>query len=430
MLKKNRSILILLATVAGGACYDQILVPGDEGDGRIEITNDEFVLDRRVDHVDEDLPLDSSMLPAAFAQMRAMAFAAAEGPALAPSSISLRLIAEARPPSIAGQEVQATAIWMTGKDKAVVSYNFRGNPAIGALDYFDRVDEDDGPRLRSSATFADADVNAVTIDSKWAYAAMLSSDETLPSSAVVERIQFKGNKFTLDGNLQRPLASFAATSVVSVGSIIYATSGDAGSVYALAESDLSIIGEYPLADARWVAYDADSDRIVVAQGTPGRLSVFEEGAFPGGSMNLINTFSFPGADVPESKSTVEVVGGKAFIAAGPEGVQIVCLDTGVILGSVPIPDPAALGLDPSVVVTNSVTVDDDLMFISNGEAGIYAAAAPDDFDKSGCTAQDVTVLGRVRFDDLQSANHVIYRGGELIVAAGLGGIKVVDVRVR
>jgi hypothetical protein len=177
-----------------------------------------------------------------------------------------------------------------------------------------------------------------------------------------------------------------------------------------------------------VAYDDANQRVVVAQGTPGRLSVFSRGDFPGGSMTLLNTFAFPGANVAESKSTVEIVGGKAFVAAGTGGVQIVCLDTGEIVGTVPRPDPGALGLDPSVVVTNSVTVFEDLMFISNGEAGVYAAAGEDDFDEGSCGDQlNITVLGQLQFDNLQSVNHVVYRDGLLFIASGLGGTKVVEV---
>jgi hypothetical protein len=148
-------------------------------------------------------------------------------------------------------------------------------------------------------------------------------------------------------------------------------------------------------------------------------------------MNLLNTFAFPGADMPESTSTADIAGGKAFIAAGPQGVQIMCLDDGQIVGSVPRPDPAALGLDPSVVVTNAVAVDDDLIFISNGEAGVYVAAGAQNFSETGCAEpQEITVLGRLRFDDLQSANHVAFRNKYLFVAAGLGGVKVVRVEAR
>jgi hypothetical protein len=40
------------------------------------------------------------------------------------------------------------------------------------------------------------------------------------------------------------------------------------------------------------------------------------------------------------------------------------------------------------------------------------------------------VLGRLQFGDLESVNHVVLRNGLLFVAAGLGGLKVVDVDAR
>jgi hypothetical protein len=193
---------------------------------------------------------------------------------------------------------------------------------------------------------------------------------------------------------------------------------------------MGTVGRYPLDDARWVAHDAEGGRIVVMQGTPGRISVFQEGDFVDGSMTLLNTFSFPGADIPESKSSVEIVGGKAFIAAGTAGVQVVCLENGDIVGSVAVPDAAALQLDPSAVVTNAVTVDEDLMFISNGEAGVYVAQGAADFATTPCAApQNITMLGHLRFDDLESVNHVDYENKRLLIAAGLGGLKIVRINV-
>ena len=428
MRNHTRTFTLLITTAALAGCYDQAFVPGDESNERIEIINDEFVLDQRVGYPDQDVPIDATVLPAAYASGPQRA--AGSGPARAPSSITLTLRAEAASPVVSGQTVQATSVWMTSDTKAAVSYNLSGALSYGALDYFIQLDKTT-PKLKSTAMFTDAEVNAIYIDGTWAYASMISSDVALASPAILERLQFQGNKFTLDGTLRVPLSSFAGTSAISTGSVVYATSGNAGSVYALQAGDLSVLAEYALEDARWVAWDEAGGRIVVAQGTPGRLSVFEEGNFAGGTLNLLNTFTFPGADVAESKSTVEIHGGKAFVAAGPDGVQVVCLDNGQIVGSVPRPDPAALGLDPSVVVTNAVTVQDDLMFISNGEAGVYAAASPQSFDTSACTAsQQIDVLGQLRFASLQSANHVVYRNDYLYVAAGIGGIKIVEVELN
>jgi hypothetical protein len=145
-------------------------------------------------------------------------------------------------------------------------------------------------------------------------------------------------------------------------------------------------------------------------------------------LQLLGQYTFIGADIPESKSTVEVVGGKAFIAAGTGGVQILSVNTGAVVGSVPLPDAAALGLDPSVVVTNAVAVDDDLLFISNGEAGVYVAQGSQPFDQTGSEQQlQITLLGQLQFADLQSVNHVAFKNNYLIIASGLGGLKTVEV---
>ncbi len=400
-------------------CYDQILAPDVESDGRLTVTNDDATLAGRVSYPDEPVPIVGT---------GATPSGPLGAPLQAPSSLTLTLVGEVLPPTVDGDVVQATSVWMTEDDRAIVSYNLRGSTQVGALDYFTKL-LFKRPQLRSSVTFNDADVNAVFTDGDWAYAATATSDTSFAEPAVLERIRLQSEKFRVGfGNDRVPLASFAATSAMSTGKEIYATSGDGGGVFAFDDSDMSLLGQYPLDDARWVAWDKDNGRVVVVQGTPGRVAVFEEGSFPGGSMTLLNTFSFPGADVAESKSTVEVAGGKAFIAAGPEGVQVMCLDDGQIVGSVPIPDPASLGLDPSVVVTNAVTVQGNLMFISDGEAGVYAASSSESFESSSCdTPLSISVLGRLQFDNLQSVNHVAYRNGNLFIAAGLGGIKVVDV---
>ncbi|MGD2047314.1 MAG: hypothetical protein PVF90_03950 [Gemmatimonadota bacterium] len=412
---------VLAALFALPGCYDQVVVPDFESDGRVDVTNDEDELDARTGYPDEDVPIDPDSTAAPTGP-------AGVAPARAPSSITLTLIGEIEPPVVGGEVLQATSVWATRDDRAIVSYGMVGSQALGGLDFFTRL-LNKRPKLSSALAFNDADAYGVFTDGQRAYAATATVDTSFAYPAVLERIRITGDKFRIDpDNMRVPLTSFAATSATSTGSVVYATSGDDGGLFAFDAGDMTLLGEYPLDDARWVALDEDNGRVVVVQGTPGRLAVFAEGEFPGGSMNLLNTFTFPGADVAESKSTVEVAGGKAFVAAGPEGVQVVCLDDGQIIGTVPRPDPASLGLDPSVVVTNAVTVDEDLMFISNGEAGVYAAAGTDSFASLPCSQpMSITTLGRLRFDDLQSANHVSYRNDALFVAAGLGGTKIVDV---
>ena len=415
-------LALLLGVLALMSCFDQALIPDVDTDGRLTVMNDEAVLSERLSYLEVDVPIDPPI------------GAPVGGAAGAPtrSSVKLTLVAELEPPIVDGEVVQATAISPPRRFTFLISYNTRGNPFVGAVDY---VINPFGltPRLVSSVQFSDSDVSAVGLDDDWIYAAQATGASGFATPATIERLSLAPSGILLENNDRFDLTSFAATSVLPLENEIYVTTGDNGHVYALDASDMSMVGQYALDDARWVAHDADNGRIVVVQGgvTSGQISVFQEGDFPLGSMTLLKTFPFPGADVPQSKSTVEVVGGKAFIAAGPGGVQVMCLDNGAIVGSVPRPDPAALQLDPSVVVTNAVTVDEDLMFISNGEAGVYVAAGDADFANTPCDApQNITMLWHLRFYDLQSVNHVDYENKRLLIAAGLGGLKIVRVKIN
>lgn len=421
---RRSAVLLAVAAigVAAAACYDQPVEPLEESNDRLFITNDSEALSARVEYMEETVPVDP--LPGTGAA--AAAGEAPIGPAAMPGGglLDLTLFARVLPPVIDGERIQATSISARNLFSILVSYNMRGAQRLGSVDRI--VSLGRFPVLSSSVTFADADVNAVALDGGSVYAAQATDATGFDSPAAVERLRLTFLGVRLEDNTRTPLSSFAATSALVVDDVLYVTTGDGGHLFALDPDDLSVLAQHPLDDARWVAHDEASDRLVVVQGTPGRLAVFEEGVTDG-ALTHLHTFPFPGADVPESKSTVDVAGGKAFVAAGPDGVQVVCLDDGSVIGSVPRPDPAEVGLPPEVVVTNAVSVDGPLMFISNGEAGVYVAATVGSFDGSGCGPQDITVLGHLRFGDGESVNHVDFDDGILVVASGLGGTKIVGV---
>ena len=252
------------------------------------------------------------------------------------------------------------------------------------------------------------------------YLAEATGDTGFAAPAVFEVVKLVGNQLVLTGNTRTGLSSFAATSV-AYGMRVYATSGDAGSLFVIDPTLFTVTSSIPLHDARWVA--VGGGKVAVVQGTPGTLDVYDES-----NMSVVGSWPFKGAEIAQSKSQLELVGGKAFIAAGDSGVQVLSASTGAVVGSVPRPNPDSLGLSPSVVVTNAVAIDQDLMFISNGEAGVYLAQGSQTFSTTGSeTQQTITMRGKLRFGNLQSVNHVALQSGLLIIAAGLGGLKIVQV---
>ena len=423
-MRKLAAALICVVAVVHVSCSDS-MGPRDQSNGRIFITNNAGVLASRVTYLDDAIPIDTAGIgyPSAPAPFAAAAVNRSSAASQAAPNMSLK--AEVAPPSIGSQLLQATSVSIVG-NLAIVSYNMVGNPYLGAIDVID-VSNKNQPVLRSEALFQNTDVSAVTISGVNVYLAEATGDTGFTSPAVFEVVSLVGNQLVLTGNKRVGLSSFAATSVASGSSRVYATSGDAGSLFMLNPATFAVTSSIPLHDARWVA--VGGGKVAVVQGTPGTLSVYNES-----DMSVVGSWAFAGATVAEAKSQAQLVGGKTFIAAGDSGVQVLSAATGTRVGAVPRPNPDSLGLSPSVVVTNSVAIDQDLIFISNGEAGVYLAQGSQIFSATGSeTQQTITMRGKLRFGNLQSVNHVAYSAGGpgnpglLIIAAGLGGLKILQV---
>ena len=326
--------------------------------------------------------------------------------------------------------LQATSVAIKG-NSAIVSYGMIGEPFLGAIQVYNL--KNGTVHLKSQALFRDMDINAVTVSASNAY--LVGAHEPTPANAsVIETLTVAGTKLQLGGNITE-LHSFAATSVFhdTTNAKVLITDGNDGGLAVLDESSLAEDPVSPilLPDARWVSME--NLLAVVMQGccaplppaVSAKISLYD---MTGGTPAFLRSFPITGADIPASKSTVELVGAKAFIAAGSGGAQV--WDTGIggtMLASIPV--PGGTGLPADRIVANAVTVDADLMFISNGEAGVYVAQATSgNFDASPSTGPvTLSNLGKLQFGSLESVNHVEYKNGYLFVAAGLGGLKVVNV---
>ncbi len=406
----RNSLLVLLMFVAGiGAAgcetssgpTESTSVP-DQTNGRITIVNDEAKLASRVTLSNDAIPIDTTLRKTGRT-----------------AKFSMTLTATIAPPVVGGQTLQATSVVFDG-NYAYVSYNMQGSAAIGAIDVI-QIKSVKNATLRSEATFTDTDVSSVFYSNNTMYLAEATSNPTYTSPAVIEAMAIRSGKLDLTNNFRRMLSGYAATSVRVAGGKVYVTTGNNGGLYTLTQNDtLTVEGFTPLSDARWV--DGDATHLVIAQGgNPGQLTVLNPA-----TSAVVSTFTVSGMTIAESKSTVRVIGGKALVAAGDGGVQLLDLASGTVVGS--IPRTVVAGLDPSVTVTNAVDANGPFIYISNGEAGVYVAEASQNLeDNTGTAPVNLNVLGKLQFANLQSVNHVAYDGSTLAVAAGLGGTKFVAV---
>jgi hypothetical protein len=416
-LRSGRAWLLPAALLPLAACSDPDPVPrGCDGQpvtvqskGEVAVYSDRCALERQMVRTHEDVPIDPPL------QMLRQGLVAA-----APPSATLTLLATVSPPVVRGMTLQAASVTLRN-DYAVVSYMIRGEPAAGGLDVID-TSREDRPELISRATFDYSDITAADFDEGYVWFVGATPNQEPLAPAFLQAMRMHRGVLDTTGTERAAMLSYVGTSVsVANQAEIYATSGSQGSFvsYSYASGSFVKRWEHSMQGARGVHYRAD--RIAVVTGVPGSLSVYNKttGA-------ALGTYSVSGADVAEAKTTVEVADQKAFIAAGTAGVQVLNLNSGQLVASLAPPNAASLGLSPSVVVTNGVSVDGNLVFACNGEAGISVASGASTIDSGGT----LTMLGQLRLGDANSANHVAFRGRYLMIATGLGGLKIVKVETN
>ncbi|WP_339785401.1 hypothetical protein [uncultured Imperialibacter sp.] len=307
------------------------------------------------------------------------------------------------PPVVDENTLQASSL-QNHQGGYLVSYNYQGEAYYGGVDF---VDAD--LRVTSEILYNDADIHSLTLHDRYVYLTGAKKGEEQP--AYIERVSLDGGKFSMEDNTVVGLGSYAATSAIQHQGDIFVTTGsdetNGGGVYKL-DRNLTLESYTALHDARWIF--GSGNELFVAQGTPGNVTVFDSK-----SMGTNNSFSFDGANVPEAKTTLEVDSKRIFVAAGTEGVKILDIKTGELLHTITFDEG---------VVTNAVSAEHGLLFISNGEDGAYVAVY-----EEGNNKEAPEVLGKIDLGKNQSVNHVLFRNYRLWIAAGLEGVHQVDIEI-
>lgn len=374
-------------------------------DARVVLVEDLSKLASRVNYLNEEVVIDTSIQDTSALGKTAV------------KPIQLELIAEVEPPVIDGQTLQATDVHILSSSRVYVSYNMAGELYLGAVDLFDVSDRDE-PELKASLLFNDSDVNGMARYNNDLYLAIATDRDEFESPAAIEIVDATQKDLTLTSKTI-DLPSWSATHVSISDKHAFITSGaEGGFVTVLDVNDHATAFSYPIEDARWV--DDDGEEIAVLAGTPATVYTFDYDAG-----TFLNEIALSGANIPHSKSTIQVYKRKAVIAAGDGGTQVVCLATGALIEK--IDPPTVDGLSPDVTVANAATSDGKYLYMSNGEAGVYVGWSKDKFDSKNCDVDDFQMIGSFRFGDLESVNHVGIHGDWLYVAGGSGGLKILKV---
>lgn len=382
----------------------------DAGGDRIVVTNDEAILADRVQSTGGvDVPIIGT--PGSEVLLRATADT---------STPTFTLQALVRAPSAAGKSLLATHVALRG-EYAYVSYMTLGETALGAVEVFD-INNPTNPRLVSQALLNKTDVAALDVDGNHVYLATAAHDGVFPEPAVLERLQLSGGKLTAKSD-RVGVPSFIATGVSVTGSRVFVTSGSGGAgvggLSTFSRSNLGLVRTDRFTDARAVSLP-QGNFLAVSQGSPARLRVYDPNSL---AMNAM--VPLPGGSFPDAKSTVTLDGDWAFVSAGDGGVHVVDMVRGVHSGTLPSP-PVPTGFPAAnELVTNSVTLVQDLVLTADGAGGVSVAVSDHRRRRSGERVA-VQALGRLALAG--SANFVAANSKALFVASGSGGLQILTVK--
>lgn len=358
---------------------------------------------------------------------------AAKSPDSAPKTAMTKetftLVGAVNAPVVDGVTLGATGISIRG-NFAFVSYNAPGTPAKGAVQVI-QFDGGGVPSVISEVIFASRDVNAITMCGNDLYLALASpsfADAGTPVTygagathgAALGKVTLDSQKkFASTSVTEVVLESYAANSISCSNSNVIASDGSTGGLSVFDRNLSSRAYHTEFADVRSAAFYSSSSYVALYGGTGGQtaaIAVVQNGS-------TVKTVTTHGATIAESKSVVTVVGGLALAALNDGGVKMVNLADGATVFSVAA--PSVTGLPAAVTVSNSVSAYKNLMFIANGEAGVYMGKL-DAKIESG--PKNVTILGRLGLGLKHSANDIKYRGNMVFVAAGTGGFKILLVK--
>ncbi|RAJ08434.1 LVIVD repeat-containing protein [Chitinophaga skermanii] len=321
------------------------------------------------------------------------------------SQYLLELVAEVAPPTYNGVQMRATSVDING-NYAYVSYNREGEVYLGGVSVFD-ISNIQQPKLLSEALFPSTDISAVKYFNGRLYVAGATSvdkDPSFTTPGIVGYVDIANNIPT--GNFKfYSVPGQVATGLTILNGKIYAVSGATGGLSVINASTFAAEKYVTSADLRSVV--GMTNKVAVLSGTNGVTTFSTVG-------DIIKNIALP-TDVAEAQRNIDAKGDYVIVAAGKNGVQYYNSTSGAKTGQIDIP-AVPTGVDPSDVVTNGVSYNNDgLFFSANGAAGVYVA-------KEGAN-NSLELLGSL--DLTGSSNYVKSAGNYIFVANGRGGLKII-----
>lgn len=331
------------------------------------------------------------------------------------SGVRLTLLATVAAPEVDGHVVQANDIAIHDKT-ALVAYNVAGETFAGAVQIVD-FKRPGYPELVAEVLYKGADANAVTLEGSHVFVGLASDDPALASPALVHELKFSGKVLEPTGDWL-DLPSWAVTDLAVHGNRLVAGVGaDLGGVALVERNHMRLAAFAEEADVR--AVDVSPANAVYSV-CGGAAALLHKRGLP--QLGVESASDVFGYSQEGAKGTLEVVSGRCYLGAGDGGFQVRDA-SGALLAA--LANGEYSSRSGRTGVTNAVSVDRNLAFVAAGPAGVQVVGLGETGGEERSRAE-LRLLGELELEDGASINMVKSRNDILVVAAGLGGVKLIE----
>lgn len=413
MTRKTTPLFLFIAfCLILTACKKDIAENGDDVsvlDKNVIVNNDKQSISSRMTKLNEQLTVED-----VYSAMKS------SSPATKPDltkNYAFKLMAEVAPPVLNGNTLQATHVRIIDH-YAFVTYNTKGSKYFGGIDIFD-VKDIRNPSIIGSYYLSNMDVSSIDYyDSKLyivgAYDIDVDAPKHLQSPAMLEVLSLDADKKIISVDTIVDLSAYTGTDVRVDGQAVYTTAGSNGGLKVFDHS-YKLLKNVQLDNAR--ALDLFKEKVYVLQGQPGRVTIYNKA-----DVSLASDYNVGDANQAEAKSGIVASDDYIFAALNEGGVQMLNQD-GSLKQLVPRPSIPAGGVSDNFV-SNSVSLQNDLVLIANGEAGLYVGNVVSEQNDT------LVVMGKIKFKDNASTNFVTAKDSVVFVATGLGGLKILSYTIN
>ena len=274
----------------------------------------------------------------------------------------LTLVAQVSPPSFTGgNNLTASHVHVDG-NFAYVSYNTVDASYAGAIDIIN-ISDPNNPVVTSRIYFTNRDINSLKYDNGFVYAAggiEAEGDATALSNSFVVKIPAVNGVFSTDGIIFGYQQGFVATDVETTGTTVFVTSGMDGSLASYDKLTLTLSREILAADLRSLA--VNNTDVAVLDGSKG-VTIYDQ------NFNIKKEIAINSDFGVSTKKTIDFDGDRIIVSEGSKGVGVYNATSGAFIEYIPIminPD----GVDTSDIVNNAVAINDGVLLMANGGAGL------------------------------------------------------------